>query len=265
MAILASYELCDQQADADQHQQNAKRPVEQMQSCRHHRVQPMPAERNDDDNIGNNINHPCECGHADMQAERLALGKELAEQRGEEGGNFWVEGGDRKTAQKIAGHAALRRRHCRLVFWAKRGEEQAPAKPDQQTGSGKLQGKKQCGMMGDDEEQAGRRDKGIEKNAEAMAECRCQPASAPSGLGGGQDDREARPRRCRAKNADKCEGQPVGNAHGHTLTQIRSVNILFLKGCVGARHVVGRDGMCLKSLLPKTDSTLPLFSVIVQI
>ena len=120
-------------------------------------------------------------------------------------------------------------------------------------------------MMGDDEEQAGRRNKGIEKNAKAMAECRCQPASAPSGLGGGQDDREARPRRCRAKNADKCEGQPVGNAHGHTLTQIRSVNILFLKGCVGARHVVGGDGMCLKSLLPKTDSTLPLFSVIVQL
>ena len=40
----------------------------------------MPAESNNDDEIGNNIDYTRKRGHANMQTERLALGKELAEQ-----------------------------------------------------------------------------------------------------------------------------------------------------------------------------------------
>ena len=79
--------------------------------------------------------------------------------------------------------------------------------------------------MGDDEGQAGRRNKGIEKNAKTMANRCRQPSSPSSGLDSGQDDRKAWPRGRRAKNADKCEGQPVGNAHGGILAQIKTVGI----------------------------------------
>ena len=79
--------------------------------------------------------------------------------------------------------------------------------------------------MGDDEGQTGRRSKGIEKNAKTMANRRRQPPSPSSGLDNGQDDRKAWPRGRRAKNADKCEGQPIGNAHGGILAQIKTVGI----------------------------------------